>query len=42
LRDCLAFKIDYGHEYGTPENGLNDRLDNLRRRFEELLGNADG
>lgn len=42
LRDCFAFKIDYGHEYGTPENGLNDRLENLRRRFEELLGNADG
>ncbi|OAX41644.1 hypothetical protein K503DRAFT_767508 [Rhizopogon vinicolor AM-OR11-026] len=42
LRDCLAFKMDHGHEYGTPENGLNERLDNLRRRFEELLGNGDG
>ncbi|KAG1766707.1 hypothetical protein EDD22DRAFT_877920 [Suillus occidentalis] len=42
LRDCLAFKMDHGHEYGTTENGLNIRLENLRRRFEELLGNADG
>jgi hypothetical protein len=42
LRDCLAFKMDHGHEYGTTENGLNLRLENLRRRFEELLGNADG
>ncbi|KAG2154164.1 uncharacterized protein EDB93DRAFT_1248371 [Suillus bovinus] len=42
LRDCLAFKMDHGHEYGTRENGLNDRLEYLRKRFEELLGNADG
>lgn len=42
LRDCFAFKMDYGHEYGTLENGLNDRLEHLRRRFEELLGNGDG
>ncbi|KAG1747383.1 hypothetical protein EDB19DRAFT_302855 [Suillus lakei] len=42
LRDCLAFKMDHGHEYGTPENGLNNRLEVLRKRFEELLGNADG
>lgn len=40
LRDCLAFKMDSGHEYGTPE--LDARLDHLRSRFEELLGNADG
>ncbi|KAG1864995.1 hypothetical protein DFJ58DRAFT_771918 [Suillus subalutaceus] len=40
LRDCLAFKMDCGHEYGTPE--LDDRLEHLRKRFEELLGNADG
>ncbi|KAG2748892.1 hypothetical protein P692DRAFT_20874310 [Suillus brevipes Sb2] len=42
LRDCLAFKMDHGHEYGTTENGLNNKLEHLRRRFEELLGNADG
>ncbi|KAG1826691.1 hypothetical protein EV424DRAFT_1345465 [Suillus variegatus] len=42
IRDCLAFEMDHGHQYGTPENGLNDRLEYLRKRFEELLGNADG
>jgi len=42
LRDCHSFKMDYGHEYGTAENRLNDQLDHLRKRFEELLGNADG
>ncbi|KAG2743823.1 hypothetical protein P692DRAFT_20896109 [Suillus brevipes Sb2] len=41
LRDCLAFEMDHGHEYGTPGDRLNARLDQLRRRFEELLGNAD-
>ncbi|KAG2113487.1 uncharacterized protein F5147DRAFT_681183 [Suillus discolor] len=40
LRDCSAFDMDKGHEYGTPE--LDAQLDHLRRRFEELLGNADG
>ncbi|KAG2148831.1 hypothetical protein DEU56DRAFT_926411 [Suillus clintonianus] len=42
LRDCLAFKMDHGHEYGSPGDDLNARLDHLRRRFEELLGNGDG
>ncbi|OJA11345.1 hypothetical protein AZE42_04927 [Rhizopogon vesiculosus] len=42
LRDCDAFVMDHGHEYGSPENKLDDRLRELRRRFEELLGNADG
>ncbi|KAG2069198.1 hypothetical protein BDR04DRAFT_1119314 [Suillus decipiens] len=42
LRDCYAFKMDHAHEYGTAKNGLNDQLEHLRRRFEELLGNADG
>ncbi|KAG1898492.1 uncharacterized protein F5891DRAFT_1190876 [Suillus fuscotomentosus] len=42
LRVCLAFEMDHGHQYGTPENGLNHQLEYLRRRFEELLGNADG
>ncbi|KAG1843156.1 hypothetical protein DFJ58DRAFT_47788 [Suillus subalutaceus] len=42
LRDCRSFKMDHGHEYGTAENGLNDHLEHLRKRFEELLGNADG
>ncbi|KIJ67195.1 hypothetical protein HYDPIDRAFT_107920 [Hydnomerulius pinastri MD-312] len=42
LRDCRAFQMDRAHEYGTAENCLNQRLDDLRRRFEELLGNANG
>ncbi|KAG2117201.1 uncharacterized protein F5147DRAFT_671715 [Suillus discolor] len=42
LRDCLALEMDHGHQYGTPENGLNLQLEYLRKRFEELLGNADG
>jgi len=42
LRDCASFELDHGHEYGTPENKLDYRLIELRRRFEELLGNADG
>ncbi|KAG1796346.1 uncharacterized protein HD556DRAFT_1360702 [Suillus plorans] len=40
LRDCSAFDMDKGHEYGTPE--LDAQLDQLRKRFEELLGNGDG
>jgi hypothetical protein len=42
LRDCDAFKMDHGHEYGAPDSRLDERLNELRRRFEELLGNADG
>lgn len=42
LRECRAFQIDHAHEYGTPENGLDIRVQDLRRRFEELLGNANG
>ena len=42
LRECRAFQMDHAHEYSTPENGLGDRLEDLRRRFEELLGNASG
>ncbi|KIJ08769.1 hypothetical protein PAXINDRAFT_172775 [Paxillus involutus ATCC 200175] len=42
LRDCHSFQMDKGHLIGTAENGLDYRLDELRRRFEELLGNASG
>lgn len=42
LRDCRAFQLDHGHTYGTAENGLNQRVEELRSRFEELLGNGDG
>lgn len=34
LRDCRAFQMDHGHE-----SGQDDRIDDLRRRFEQLLGN---
>ncbi|KAH0835621.1 hypothetical protein J3R83DRAFT_9369 [Lanmaoa asiatica] len=42
LRECRAFQLDHAHEYSTPQNRLGERLDHLRRRFEELLGNANG
>ncbi|KAG1880526.1 hypothetical protein C8R48DRAFT_829855 [Suillus tomentosus] len=42
LRDCWAFQLDHGNEYGTAENGLNKRVEELRSKFEELLGNGDG
>ncbi|KAF8127851.1 hypothetical protein EV363DRAFT_1341568 [Boletus edulis] len=43
LRECRAFQLDHAHEYGGHENiHLEDRLAVLRRRFEELLGNANG
>lgn len=35
LRDCKAFNMDHGNEYGTPQN--EKRLDELRKIFEELL-----
>ncbi|KAG1725729.1 hypothetical protein EDB19DRAFT_1754170 [Suillus lakei] len=42
LRDCRAFQLDHGHTHGTAENGLDRRVEELRSRFEELLGNGDG
>ena len=42
LRECRAFQIDHAHEYSTPQNRLDERVEDLRRRFEELLGNANG
>ncbi|KAG2338588.1 hypothetical protein BDR05DRAFT_969020 [Suillus weaverae] len=42
LRDCKAFQLDHGLTYGTAENGLDKRVEELRSRFEELLGNGDG
>jgi hypothetical protein len=42
LRECRAFQMDHAHEHSTPENDLGARLEDLRRRFEELLGNANG
>ncbi|KIK92525.1 hypothetical protein PAXRUDRAFT_34482 [Paxillus rubicundulus Ve08.2h10] len=42
LRESKAFQMDHAHEYGSHENGLNSRLEDLRRGFESLLGNANG
>ncbi|KAG1843157.1 hypothetical protein DFJ58DRAFT_731779 [Suillus subalutaceus] len=42
LRDCDAFQTDCGEEYGTTENGLNDRLERLRKEFEKILRDTDG
>ncbi|KAF9221123.1 hypothetical protein BS17DRAFT_712297, partial [Gyrodon lividus] len=42
LRESRAFQMDHAHEYGTAGNGLNQRLEDLRQRFEGLLGNANG
>ncbi|KDR72994.1 hypothetical protein GALMADRAFT_212965 [Galerina marginata CBS 339.88] len=39
IRDCEAFKMDHGH---LLDNTHDDRLDEFRRRFEDLLGNANG
>ncbi len=39
IRECKAFQMDHGHCAGN-EFDLN--LESLRRRFEELLGNANG
>ncbi|KAF9005090.1 hypothetical protein BDQ17DRAFT_1389996 [Cyathus striatus] len=39
IRECEAFIMDHGHNVGVQ---FDDRLHNLRRQFEELLGNADG
>jgi hypothetical protein len=42
LRDCRAFQLDHGQTHGTSENGLDKKVEELRSRFEELLGNGDG
>ncbi|PPQ99829.1 hypothetical protein CVT24_009623 [Panaeolus cyanescens] len=39
IRECEAFRMDYGHLSG---NGHDDDLIRIRERFEELLGNANG
>ena len=51
IRECDAFQLDRGHiivRPGAGEDGAGEgtaeevRLGELRRRFEELLGNANG
>jgi hypothetical protein len=40
IRECDAFQLDRGHLVsGDAENA---KLDELRKRFEELLGNLSG
>jgi len=39
IRECEAFKMDCGHILGDKYDA---KLESLRRRFEELLGNANG
>ncbi|KAJ7207912.1 hypothetical protein GGX14DRAFT_634393 [Mycena pura] len=39
LRECDIFVLDYGH---LSTNEHDAKLDRLRNRFEELLGNANG
>lgn len=39
IRECQAFQMDNGHVIGDE---FDDKLAEKRRRFEELLGNANG
>ncbi|KAG6906785.1 hypothetical protein DXG01_012118 [Tephrocybe rancida] len=39
IRECEAFQMDYGHTLGDT---YDKELEDFRRRFEELLGNANG
>jgi len=39
IRECNAFKMDHGHVVGSE---FDEVLISKRRRFEELLGNANG
>jgi len=39
IRECRSFQMDYGHLSG---HEFDPELIRLRRRFEELLGNANG
>jgi hypothetical protein len=39
IRECDAFQMDRGHVTGGEEDHT---LDEFRRKFEELLGNASG
>ncbi|KAH7886614.1 hypothetical protein F5I97DRAFT_1019734 [Phlebopus sp. FC_14] len=42
LREIRAFQMDHGHEYASPDNDCNRRIEEYRQRFEQLLGNASG
>ena len=38
IRDCQSYQLDYGHLSGRE---FDPEIIRLRRRFEEVLGNAD-
>ncbi|KAG9312529.1 hypothetical protein JVU11DRAFT_6924 [Chiua virens] len=45
IRDCRAFELDHGHERASKDYHncpLNKRLMELRQKFENLLGDANG
>lgn len=42
IRECLAFQMDSGHMVASAHPECDERLEDFRRRFEELLGNANG
>ncbi|KAH9475178.1 hypothetical protein JR316_0012289 [Psilocybe cubensis] len=39
IRECEAFQMDHGHK---SDSDLDARIDDLRRKFEDLLGNGNG
>lgn len=42
IRECEAFKMDYGHLYGSASPQQAAKVENFRDEFEELLGNGSG
>jgi len=40
IRECEALKLDHGHEVAGED--MHSRINALRNRFEDLLGNASG
>ncbi|KXN91344.1 hypothetical protein AN958_01319 [Leucoagaricus sp. SymC.cos] len=42
IRECEAFKMDYGHLKGSANPRQYQQVEAFRHKFEELLGNADG
>ncbi|KAH7913179.1 hypothetical protein BJ138DRAFT_1146750 [Hygrophoropsis aurantiaca] len=42
IRDCKSFQMDHGHQYGSSDANLHQRVIDLRGNFEELLGNGNG
>lgn len=42
IRDSEIFQLDHGHSIGSTKPEQEKRLNELRERFEELLGNGNG